>query len=68
MWVETVKFSIIYQSVKASESDIPTGKNDNAHRGQLYYPQKPGNAALAEAESEVQGDLSAGVLAMGKSC
>ncbi|BCQ92975.1 hypothetical protein SAML1593_39240 [Salmonella enterica] len=60
--------SVVYQSVKASEGDVPTGKNNNAHRGQLYYPQKPGNTALAEAESEVQGDLLAGLLAMGKSC
>lgn len=48
--------------------DVPTGKNDNAHRGQLHYPQKQGNTALAETESEVQGDLSAGLLIMGEAC
>ncbi|EGI99032.1 putative transposase, partial [Shigella dysenteriae 155-74] len=35
---------------------------------ELHYPQKPGNTELAEGEPEVQGHLSAGLLAMGESC
>ncbi len=63
------KSSALFISLlKHLRCDIPTSKNDNTHRGQLYYPQKPENTAQAEAEPEVQGDLSAGLLAMGKSC
>ncbi len=47
------KLSLIYQSVKAPEGNVPAGENHHTHRGQLHYPQEPGNAALAEGKSEV---------------
>lgn len=68
MWAATAKFGAVHQPAEAAESDIPSGENHHADRGQQHYPQKPGNTALAEGEPEVQGHLSAGLLAMGKSC
>lgn len=54
---------------EAAKSERRTGrKKHHADRGQLHYPQNPGNTALSEGEPEVQGHLSAGLLAMGESC
>ncbi len=55
------KSSALFISLlKRLKATYRRAKNHHADRGQLHYPQKPGNTELAEGEPEVQGHLSAG--------
>lgn len=58
MWAATAKVRHCSSACGIGLKPHTVGENHHTDRGQLHYPQKPGNTALAEGEPEVQGHYS----------